>query len=733
VYKQYVALLMLLSLGFNSAYAQQDLQFEKIAELAKGKNCTEAIALFKTTSPHLSSEEAGKKLEALLSITLNCKTKEFKPTAMSYLDSIILHPQASNYPKITRSAFNLKQAYVMFQEDTALACLLQQEVFETKAGTDSTLAVCQLKIGGVHFINEKFNKAQIYYAKALQLSNSSNDSILAYVGLANTSKINPIQADSFYQKALNICTYIDDSLRIASTLRVYGSYLTRTSKYQSAAEYLVASSEMYPKRKMFDLSRVLINNEISQLFMDLNDLDRAEEYNQNSIRICEKNKYRSRNGMTAVISGMIQKEKGNFDLAKEELLKALSYFKKREKLNSIIALHGHLGSIAMSENDMDAANKYYHDGKIIYEQLQNESNKNVFLLFSGRRFKALKEYKKSEQAFQDLYDLGKERNRSEMRINALSQLSSLKQAAGDFEQALVYYKSYKSLGDSIYRSDQNKLIFDIESKYNRAEQDKEIAILDAKNIRSQTTLSKQNTIISIGALALFFISILSFFLFNLYKKVTSQKGQISKALNEKDTLLREIHHRVKNNLQLVSSLLSLQSRHVEDANALEVLNSGKSRIRSMALIHQDLYNRENLTGVSVKEYLEKLCKELISTYQIDTERIKLQTNIDDLQLDVDTLVPLGLIINELLTNALKYAFPNKKYGQINVKLSETKGQLQLIVQDDGIGIDTSKKSDSSFGYKLINTLLHQLKGKLLQESNNGTQVFLTFDNYKIAA
>ncbi len=731
--KQFFALIILLSVGFNIAYTQEVLQFEKITELAKGKNCAEAIALFNKTSPHLSSEEAGKKLEALLSITLNCKTKEFKSTAMSYLDSIILHPQSLKYPEITRSAFELKQAYVMFQKEKALECLLQLEAFETEAGTDSTRAVCQLKIGGIHFVNEQFNQSQNYYAKALQLTNSQNDSILAYVGLGNASKVNPVKADSFYQKALNICTQIDDSLRIASTLRVYGSFLSKTSKYQSAAEYLIASSEMYPKKKTFDLSRVIVNNEISQLFMDLNDLDRAEEYNQNSIRLCEKNKYRSRNGMTAVISGMIQKEKGNFDKAKEEFFKALSYFKKREKQNSILGVLGHLGSIAMSQNDMDAANKYYHEGKKVYDQIKNDSNKNLFLLFSGRRFKALKDYQKAEQAFQDLYNLGKERDRSEMCISALSQLSQLKQVAGDFEQSLDYYKSYKSLEDSIYRSDQNKLVFDIESKYNRAEQDKEIAVLDAKSIKAQSTLSKQNTIITIGALALFFISILSFFLFNLYKKVTLQKVQISKALNEKDTLLREIHHRVKNNLQLVSSLLSLQSRHVEDPNALEVLNSGKSRIRSMALIHQDLYNRENLTGVSVKEYLEKLCKELISTYQIDTERIKLETEIDDLQLDVDTLVPLGLIINELLTNALKYAFPNNKGGLINVNLSEIKGQLQLAIKDDGIGIDKTKKSDSSFGYKLINTLLHQLKGKLQQESNNGTQVFLTFDNYKIAA
>lgn len=237
----------------------------------------------------------------------------------------------------------------------------------------------------------------------------------------------------------------------------------------------------------------------------------------------------------------------------------------------------------------------------------------------------------------------------------------------------------------------------------------------------------------VGAIALSAILGLLFFLFRSRKKNQSQNQIISKSLDEKDILLREIHHRVKNNLQLVSSLLGLQSLSIDDPKALEALNSGKARVKSMALIHQDLYNRENLTDINVRDYLEKLSEELIFTYQVDMNKVKLTTEIEDINLDVDTLVPLGLIINELVTNSLKYAFPNKQNGEILIRLYEKDGQLQLEVIDNGVGMDISQISKKSFGLKLVNTLLEQLEGNIIQKEGDGTHLVLSFDDFKIAA
>ena len=133
-------------------------------------------------------------------------------------------------------------------------------------------------------------------------------------------------------------------------------------------------------------------------------------------------------------------------------------------------------------------------------------------------------------------------------------------------------------------------------------------------------------------------------------------------------LLREIHRRVKNNLQVVSSLLRLQSRHVHDQQAHEALLEGRNRVNSMALIHQYLYREEDITKISADEYIEKLATTLYKSYNISDKQIKFKANIDPIKLDVDTAIPVGLILNELITNALKHAFPNKREGILEVSL-----------------------------------------------------------------
>ena len=230
-----------------------------------------------------------------------------------------------------------------------------------------------------------------------------------------------------------------------------------------------------------------------------------------------------------------------------------------------------------------------------------------------------------------------------------------------------------------------------------------------------------------GLLASLLLALGLFTVFQLKKRNTqiqSQNKVISKALSDKDVLLREIHHRVKNNLQLVSSLLTLQGRSVDSDSAIQAIKEGQTRVRSMALIHQDLYHKESLTEIGVKGYVEKLTSELFATYRIDTNLISLSMDVDDMELDVDTLIPLGLIINELLTNSLKYAFPAEREGSLLVSLSKSDNQIELVVKDDGVGYDPTEVRDDSFGSTLIAALTEQLEGVISFETklDGGTSV-----------
>ena len=196
------------------------------------------------------------------------------------------------------------------------------------------------------------------------------------------------------------------------------------------------------------------------------------------------------------------------------------------------------------------------------------------------------------------------------------------------------------------------------------------------------------------------------------------------SLREKEALLKEIHHRVKNNLQIITSLLSLQSDSVQNPIVINALRESQNRVRSMALVHETLYRSGDLGRIDIRDYLDALCRFLFRSYGIDTTLIKLHLEIADVSLDLDRALPFGLIINELVTNCLKYAFPAGKSGSISVSLTqETDDILSLVVKDDGVGLPPTLdlKSIKSLGLQLINDLINQLGGSLIFVRGKGTE------------
>ena len=205
--------------------------------------------------------------------------------------------------------------------------------------------------------------------------------------------------------------------------------------------------------------------------------------------------------------------------------------------------------------------------------------------------------------------------------------------------------------------------------------------------------------------------------------------KIKTSLREKEALLKEIHHRVKNNLQVVSSLLGLQSRSVTDPEMRKMFRESQHRIHSMALLHECLYQSENLSQVNFPDYIRELAAHLFHSYGIAAERIHLRTNLDRLSLNLDAAVPCGLIINELVSNSLKYAFPENRKGEIRIELRELPGGMaRLVVADNGVGLrsDLDWATTKSLGLRLVRTLAQQLGAKIEVGAQAGTEIQLTF-------
>lgn len=217
--------------------------------------------------------------------------------------------------------------------------------------------------------------------------------------------------------------------------------------------------------------------------------------------------------------------------------------------------------------------------------------------------------------------------------------------------------------------------------------------------------------------------------------VTEQREteeQLKKSLGEKEMLIKEIHHRVKNNLMVISSLLSLQSQYIKNKDDLEMFEISKSRAKSMALIHERLYQSSDLKRIDFGEYIEKMASDIFNTYISDPKKINLEINVENAMLDINTTIPLGLILNELLNNSIKYAFPEGKKGTIKVVFSKIDDYFQLKVADNGIGFpeNIDFKNPDSLGLQLINSLSEQIDGKINLNRTNGASVTISFKDNK---
>lgn len=213
------------------------------------------------------------------------------------------------------------------------------------------------------------------------------------------------------------------------------------------------------------------------------------------------------------------------------------------------------------------------------------------------------------------------------------------------------------------------------------------------------------------------------------EELRQTKEQVQASLKEKEVLLKEIHHRVKNNLQIVYSLLRLQYRRIKDQPAAAILLESQNRIKSIALVHEKLYRSDDLAHIDLSQYIPNLVSSLFSSYNTRSNAIQLKTDIERVLLDIDTAIPCGLIINELVSNALKYAFPDEQTGEIAIGLhTATDRAVTLTVSDNGIGIPPTfdlTKMDS-LGLKLVNDLVHQLEGRITMHSSHGTAFEITF-------
>lgn len=295
-------------------------------------------------------------------------------------------------------------------------------------------------------------------------------------------------------------------------------------------------------------------------------------------------------------------------------------------------------------------------------------------------------------------------------------LTLLYEKKGDYRRALEAHKQWAVYRDSTQNQARTQKFAEQEARYQNREKEAEIRRLDKDN-----TVKNRQLVAGFGGMAL--LLLLSGTLAWQYRRIQRSQTRIQQQSNQMALMMRELHHRVKNNLAIVSSLLRLQSNRLDDENAVQAVRTSQQRVEAMSLIHQRLYQTEQVTTVDIGDYLTDLARSLQQAYGYESDEFDLILDVEQQELDVDLALPLGLVANELITNAFKYAYTGACRPMLRIALYQNRG-LTLEVEDNGPGLTTTDwnraGSRSSFGKRLVRSLTDQLNGELEVASRQGT-------------
>ncbi len=519
----------------------------------------------------------------------------------------------------------------------------------------------------------------------------------------------------YYQRSLMLEQAISDTATVIGRLRNIGMVYKAMGRNQIALGYY---QEALSLAHLLQRPQTIasVNNSLAVLMYEMEQYDKAQEYYQIALRKWSSLKDTLRLAFVHNNIGQVYYDQGHYDSALLFYQQALQWKRQINKPQILPTTLYNLGNTYLSLEQIDTAANYLEESYKIAQQfdmkqeMASASNSLGELYLTSQKLSSARSYLDTSHAL--LNQLDSRGIRLEyLRLEALYHEEKEQPAT-----ALAFQKQWAALRDSIFNEERLKVV-EAQAEYSLQQeaQARENAELRATVAQAENLRQKRYTLSAVSGGAL--LSVVSIILFRLYRSNRRMKDRNA-------DLIREVHHRVKNNLHSISSLLSLQSRRLEDEGAKKAMGETQMRIQSMALIHRRLYGNQ-LTDVNMSDYLKELAPQVLDSFGCEAE---LQLSLDDIMLDVDQAVPVGLITNEVISNACKYAFPDHTAPMLKVAFQQVSPEsYQLTIHDNGPGIIIEKIKDSkTFGTKLIHLQATQLNGKINYQNQNGTWFQLSF-------
>ena len=525
-----------------------------------------------------------------------------------------------------------------------------------------------------------------------KIENSSENSAdaLNYLGISNYAAHNYDEAINYYLEAARILEPLKDFKRLS---RIYSNL---------AAGYNIRGD--FKKTESYFLKA-------EEAALQVNDSAWAANVNMNL--------------------GVLYNTNKQYEKAEASINKAIVFLEStNNSLNTGIA-YMNLGNAQLYQNRFDDAIKNYNQSMELVPIDKVPIVHSVAQAGIGMALTGLKKYNQALPYLQKGNTIAKEIGHLEQELETNNALATYYAETRNFEEAYTLSLASQQLKDSVLTATQDKNMADALTKFEAEKKDAQLKLLSLEREKAR---QQQRLYLFFALTGLLIAGLIGFFLLKNQKKnkqLAKQKALLEITVDEKNVLLKETHHRVKNSFQIVSSLLYLQSENIEDKEAKLAMKEAQNRVRSMVLIHQKLYNKDQLVGINTQEYFSDLTNDIFESHQFNGNSIKYKLEVQPLILDIETTTPLGLILNELITNVLKHAFHKvSEESLMTIRFEKINDKLQLQVEDNGHGLPSEIK-ESSFGIQLIKALAKKLKATLsyAKPGSSGTLAILDIHRF----
>lgn len=599
--------------------------------------------------------------------------------------------------------------------------LLAQEVYNSALlKDDKRILIKSLNvIAGCQYDLRDYRNGIMYAEKALSIAKKyqtdslSGDSWL-YMGMANYGIGNFQRSIEEYKKSAFIFQRTNQLSGLAAAYLNIGISERKLSKYSDAIKYFVSAAQIFETlKKTENLSYAY--NSISLCFVELKDYVKALFYSKKALVIREGLDQSQMVAQSLNNIGFAFYKNKQTDSSIYYLNRAVAIYMQDKDSSKLILPLQNLGAswrmkglITKAENYIVRAQRIAVNYKMGEELARGNSD-------LAEIYVQQKKYPQALIAINVTIDTAKKLDLKELLLQAYAIKYNIYKQTGDYKNALLYADKKDQLNDAIFTIEKNKAIGETEAKYQTKQKERDIASLRERSKLQQKIVSQQTKYIVVLSIAAVLLATLFVIAYNNFRK----KNKANKRIQ---TLMQDLHHRVKNNLQILSGLFTMQIDNLSDENTKNALRENEARLTSMNLIHNKLYLDNTTTKIEMNDYLTKLLNHIKDSFGgYKQSEINLRIEVSNIMLEADKAVAIGLIANELTTNAFKYAFNGQVHGEIHLALQLVeKSKILLTLGDNGVGLKAENKDKApSFGLKLVNLMARQLNSTLVVNNNNG--------------